>query len=151
MEAIGMIKKSLGINSTQRTSTSVSTHAEMAALMKFNRMKNKPEELDLVVLRYTPSGYLAESRPCKNCLIRLNKSSDKFKYRIVDCYYSTKDRTIAKEKFPLMLDSEKTHTSSGFSKSYRFCVDNKENIPRTIKPSYQKPKVQYVRKKSIKK
>lgn len=145
-----MIKKSLGINSTKPTSTSATTHAEMDAMQKYNRIRNKPTKVDVIVLRYTKDGFLSESRPCRNCLIRLSKSSEKFGYTIVNCYYSTRERTVTREKFSEMLFSDKTQVSTGFRKPLGYWRDNKENYNVVhTNPHFDKPKVTYVKKKKL--
>lgn len=92
--------------------TCTSTHAEMDALKKINNWKNKPKELDLLVIRLSKSGLLGESRPCANCIKRLLAS----RLKIHNVYYSTVDGILVCEKLKFMLHDSRTYISTGFKK-----------------------------------
>ena len=86
-----------------------STHAEIDAIGKIMNKKNKPKKLDIVVVRYTKSGELAESRPCYHCLCFMEKS----RLDIRNIYYSTSEGTIVKERLEEMKANPITCVSSG--------------------------------------
>lgn len=98
-----------------------SVHAEGNALKKFLRMRNAPRKIDILVIRFSKSGKLGMSRPCRNCLMRLTYASRKFGFCIKNIYYSNAQGTISVEKFPTMLESDLTYVSSGFNRSRRKC------------------------------
>lgn len=74
-------------------------HAEINAFMKINKWKNRPKILDLLVIRYSKSGKLGESRPCFHCIMKLKQSN----IGLRNVYYSTNNGIIIKEKFNNML------------------------------------------------
>lgn len=108
---MGRVKKGLfGINNEMRDYVCPTTHAEIDAFNKIRNWKNVPKKLDLYVIRISKTGIIGDSRPCEHCLRRLMAS----RINIIDCYYSTKDKAIVKEKFKNMLGSDLTYVSSGF-------------------------------------
>lgn len=84
-------------------------HAEMDALNKVSTWKNVPNCVDLLVIRFSKSGLLSESRPCMHCIYFLQNS----KLIIKNVYYSNSNGKITKEKFNNMLNSPLTYISSG--------------------------------------
>jgi deoxycytidylate deaminase len=92
-----------------------SIHAEHNALTKlirlnrYRRMIDRSDKVDLVVIRFSKSGKLGDSRPCKDCLIRLMNSQ----ININNVYYTDSSGIMVSEKFPTMFDSELTSYSSG--------------------------------------
>jgi len=94
-----------------------SIHAEHHAMIKFFRMNRykdlinlkKCEPVDFLVIRLNSLGNLGSSRPCKDCLIRLNRSGLNIRY----VYYSDNNGSIIKERFADMFDSPSTYISSG--------------------------------------
>ena len=103
-------KLAFGVNSSKKNCVSVTTHAEMDALSQINKIKNRPKKVDLLVIRYSKSGKLGESRPCYHCLRRLTNTSIEIK----KIYYSTYGGLIECEDFNEMLLNSKTCMSSGF-------------------------------------
>lgn len=65
-------------------------------------------DLDMIVVRFTKSGKLCQSRPCFHCLKALSESG----INVKNVYYS-KDDDIMKEKFADMMTSDLTVVSSG--------------------------------------
>ena len=65
----------------------------------------------------------------------------KYNLHIIDPYKN--------QRFADMLTSDKTHVSSGFRKSYRYCIDNQNTETKVVKEIYHKPKVKYVRKRAL--
>ena len=105
----GGIKVAIGTNSNTKYGFMPSTHAEIDAIEKIKHKKNNPKKVDLLVIRLTKSGLLAESRPCYHCLCFMERSSINIKY----VYYSTSNGTIAKERLFEMKSSSITCISSG--------------------------------------
>jgi len=105
----GAKKLAIGTNSNNKFKFMPSTHAEVDAIGKIKNKKNKPKKLDIVVVRFTNSGALAESRPCYHCLCFMEKSG----LDIRNVYYSTSEGTIAKEKLCEMKSNPITCISSG--------------------------------------
>jgi len=84
-------------------------HAEMDALNKVNTWKNVPTDVNLLVIRYSKTGCLSESRPCLHCITFLEHSKINVKY----IFYSNSNGEIVKEKFSNMKNSNLTYVSSG--------------------------------------
>jgi hypothetical protein len=105
----GKGKISFGISCGESYKNMPSKHAEIDALYKINTKINIPKKVDIIVVRITRSGQLANSRPCFHCIESLEKSNLNIKY----VYYSTTEGTFAKEKFASMKNSPLTYISSG--------------------------------------
>lgn len=90
-----------------------SIHAEHAALIKLLKLKNRPRYMDLLVLRFSKGGKLGASRPCLNCLNKLEYISLKHNIKICSVYYSTNDGKIDCEYLKDMRESPKTYISGG--------------------------------------
>jgi cytidine deaminase len=105
----GAKKLAVGTNSNIKFGFMPSTHAEVDAIGKIKNKKNKPKKLDIVVVRFTKSGALTESRPCYHCLCFMEKCT----LDIRDVYYSTSEGTIVKEKLSDMKSNPVTCVSSG--------------------------------------
>jgi len=99
-----------------------SYHAEHTGLrnfIKFNSYKNilnKNDKINILVLRFTKSGILSNSRPCENCILRLLKC----KLNINKIYYSDNNKNIICEKLNKMYDNPITKLSSGFRKNENY-------------------------------
>ena len=101
----------IGLNSERKNvRTCKSTHAEIDAINKIFRWKNRPEKLDMIVVRLNHQGQLGESRPCYNCIKQIMKAN----IGIRNIYYSTADMTVQMERLDLMLNSPLTKTSTGY-------------------------------------
>lgn len=87
-----------------------SLHAEIDAYSKIKNYKNIPKKLDLLVIRITNGGNLAESRPCFHCINILAKS----KLNIKNVYYSTSGGIIVCEKFTDLILNSKKYITGGF-------------------------------------
>lgn len=86
-----------------------SIHAEINALNKIKKWKNKPKKIDVFVIRFNKIGTLTESRPCYNCI----KSFEKSGFDIRNVYYSNKNGEIVKESFYTMKNSEIIYITTG--------------------------------------
>lgn len=96
----------IGGCSTLKWKHMTSTHAEIDAMSKIMKWKNRPYLLDLYVLRFSRQGYLGNSRPCSFCINELEKSG----FNIKHVYYSNDKNQIIRENFNYM---EKNHIPSG--------------------------------------
>ncbi len=79
----------------------LSIHAEMDAMKK---IKSKRKQLNLLVVRFSNSGKLCESKPCYHCIEQLKKLN------LNKIYYSKEDESIVCEKLSMM----KNRRSGGF-------------------------------------
>jgi cytidine deaminase len=118
----GAKKLAIGTNSNSKFKFMPSTHAEVNAIQKIKNKKNKPKKLDIVVVRFTKLGTLAESRPCYHCLCFMERSG----LDIRNVYYSTSEGIIAKEKLCEMRSNPITCVSSGM-RNLKFCKDQAKN------------------------
>jgi cytidine deaminase len=91
-----------------------SVHAEHAAIMKLLKYKNRPQNLDLLVIRFSKRGKLGASRPCYHCLKRLENIVEKHNVNICSIFYSTENGDIDEESLQNMRFSHKTYKSAGF-------------------------------------
>lgn len=95
----------------------MSIHAECDALQnlrklnKHRRFLKSGDGIDVVVVRISKNGKLGYSRPCKSCIQKLTKLSEKIK--INNVYYSDSDGSFKKEKFKNMYNSPLTKLSYG--------------------------------------
>jgi len=98
-----------GINDINRPNRSI--HAECVLINKIHRynLKHKLKPLHLLVVRYNKTNKLGSSRPCKHCLIKLQKSGLNIKY----VYYSINTNILKKEVFRDMLNDKNTYISNG--------------------------------------
>ena len=89
-----------------------SIHAEHMGCTKFIKTHNikRTQKIDVMVLRVSKNGEnLGNSRPCKECLMRLSKSM----VNINNVYYSQDNSNICVEKFSHMVRSNQSKQSSG--------------------------------------
>jgi hypothetical protein len=91
-------------------SDGTSVHAEIAALQKLPpRPPNKaPLAVDVLVLRVTGEGALANSKPCCKCVTRMQRGLFAPGYRVRYCYYSDKDGNIQRELLSGMTSDHKS-------------------------------------------
>jgi tRNA(Arg) A34 adenosine deaminase TadA len=88
----------------------MTNHAEINCLRSYKKIKDKPNRLDIIVIRLSKTGILGQSRPCHDCLKSLQKSGIDIRYVI----YSTDNQKIIRERFCDMIKSIYSHKSSGF-------------------------------------
>jgi hypothetical protein len=105
-------KFAFGMNEPTKWNYMPSMHAEIDAYTKIKGYKNISKKLDILVIRITKGGNLAESRPCFHCIDILAKSH----LNICDVYYSTSEGTIVCEPFKSLLANSKNYVTSGFIK-----------------------------------
>lgn len=100
-------KISIGKNNLTPQHCTPTLHAEIDAYHKLPAYY-KSLDLDIIVVRFTSSGKLCQSRPCYHCIKKLTE----FGLSIKNVYYS-KNECIHKEKFSDMMNSSLTKISSG--------------------------------------
>ena len=97
-----------------RASTSTlhgTLHAEVLATKKLpyiHNNKKRKKKVNLLVIKVTKSGKLANSKPCFHCIKYLNKMSS---YQICNVYYSTHNQTIVKIPFSELLKMDNHYIS----------------------------------------
>jgi hypothetical protein len=110
-----------------------SIHAEhdcirkLEKLEKYRRHIKKKEKIDMIVIRYSVKGYIGLSKPCKGCLMRLEKCDFNIRY----IYYSDSYGDIVREKFKDLLNSDTTSYSS--ATRFKKGVDGKEHKKRILR------------------
>ena len=107
----------VGVNRMVRIG--VSEHAEMNAVRLNKTLQFSTEKCNMLVVRLSNTGQIGESRPCCQCLQRLQKYSSNIKW----VYYSTSEGRIVREQLRYMLDSEKTYVSYGERRRLRNMLD----------------------------
>lgn len=92
-----------------------SIHAEHDVLIKYTKnIKYKDnKKIDILVVRFSKSGIIGKSRPCKNCIQRMIKIKKKCIVDIRYIYYSIDENNIVRERLDDMIDSPLTYVSSG--------------------------------------
>lgn len=72
-------------------------HAEADCLNRLSRklVRSRRRRVDLFVFRISSSGKLGNSKPCANCIEKMNNVRG---YKIVDVYYSNSEGEIEKKK-----------------------------------------------------
>ena len=112
----------IGLSHSIKNAALKSIHAEDEAVNKFIRLNHyrrileSHDKVDIFVTRINGNGMATYSRPCRNCLLRIQKC----KLPINNIYYTDHDGSIRMEKFNLMIDSELTVMSKGDRKKLRY-------------------------------
>lgn len=88
-------------------------HSEVDAIGKIKHRRKNPESVDLIVVRFSKTGILGDSRPCYHCIDFMMKSRLNIKY----IYYSLATGVIVRERLSEMLKSDKTYVSSGMKQN----------------------------------
>jgi hypothetical protein len=94
-------------------------HAEIDAMLKLPRQRkiSRLTPISLIVIRINKSNELKNSKPCYNCLMRLQKLYS-FGYNLCNIYYSDQNGEIIKKKYIDLLHEENKHISRG--NKYKF-------------------------------
>lgn len=105
-----------------------SIHSEHAALNNLykkklfrNRNRNRCSHLDILVIKLTKTGQLSYSRPCRMCIIRLERSKITFR-RI---YYSNEHGGISYETMEELVSSKGRDSRGTRNKNRERNRDNK--------------------------
>lgn len=108
-----------------KNSAMLSIHAEHSALNKFVRINkyrryiDTHEKIDILVIRFSKTGVIGYSRPCRNCLLRMLNCE----IPINNIYYISTDGSIKVEKLSQMFDSALTVMSRGDSRKMLKLID----------------------------
>jgi hypothetical protein len=97
--------------------TSEPRHAEIDAMLKLPRRRkiHKHQIISMVIIRINNSGTLKNSKPCYNCLMKLQKLY-LFGYNLCNIYYSDENGKIIKKKYIDLLNEQNKH----ISRSYKY-------------------------------
>jgi hypothetical protein len=90
-----------------------SLHAEIDALRKVKKKIGKPQKLNMIVIRINKLGELGMSKPCVNCIKKIEKFQEYKNIRITSIYFSESSQEITKvslEKLKKMIP----HKSRGY-------------------------------------
>lgn len=109
LQEVNVGKVAYGHNSTRKTYTNTTLHAEIDAFAKLGFKKMLNQKLDLIVIKLTKTGKFGESRPCETCVNRLVAGGANIKH----VYYSTSSGKIVKENFNSMIHSKSNYVSYG--------------------------------------
>ena len=117
----GVKKLAYSSNSVLRGASSPSMHSEEGGLYKLRRLVrdrkfNPQKSVDIIVVKLTKTCQLSFSRPCRACIIRLEKSG----FNIRRVYYSNEYGSISYEPFANLVKSK-----GNFSRGTRA----KNNLP----------------------
>jgi len=93
LKQIGKGKIVSGENKPVSWCRHLSIHAEMDAMRK---IRNHKKKLNLLVVRFSQSGKLCESKPCHHCIQKLKE------LKLDKVFYSREDESIACEKISNM-------------------------------------------------
>ena len=119
----------IGYNKSNSNDHLSSIHAEHNAIIKLNRLNkyrnilNRRDKVDIVVIRLSKCGNIGNSRPCKNCIIRMMNCD----IPINNIYYTDSNGSMKIEKFSTMYDSTLTKYSSGDLQKIKMSQDKKNN------------------------
>lgn len=106
----------IGMNSLRKIheGTLETRHAEIDAMLKLphRRKISKLTSISLVVIRMNKLNELKNSKPCYNCLMKLQKLYS-FGYNLRNIYYSDENGQIVKKKYIDLLNEENKHISRG--------------------------------------
>jgi pyrimidine deaminase RibD-like protein len=95
-----------------------SKHAEKAAIDNFSRFKGaKDKNIELVVIRVSPTGVIGNSKPCFQCIQQIMKS----RFNISKVYYSNAEGDIICENINQLLRSDTIHIAFGLREKLGYC------------------------------
>ena len=88
-----------------------SLHSEIAVFYKWIQLNYKYRRVNLTVIRVNNDGKLMMSKPCVNCIIRLQKLCKQYNIHINYIYYSNNTNSISREKFYRLINDNINHVS----------------------------------------
>lgn len=93
-------------------------HAEHDAILKlpFIKKKNKLENINILILRFSKNGNILMSKPCINCINNMINIPIKKGYKINNIFYSENDGSITKTTLRELNNQENKHYSKFFRK-----------------------------------
>jgi cytidine deaminase len=102
-----------------------SYHAENQVLGKLTaNKKSKPKNIDLLVIRVTRNGEIANSKPCIKCLQDMTKLPFTKGYRVKNIYYSNTNGKIIKKSLNTLMYDDEIHVSRFYrEKKFKFTIN----------------------------
>jgi len=117
---------SFGINHEPPSYTRGTIHAERAAINKLppRPPNKKPLKVSLLVVRFTPSGKLGNSKCCFKCIHDMINIPITKGYKITKVYYSNREGEIIKTNLKKLDNDNDKHVSKFYkSSNCRFCLE----------------------------
>ncbi len=88
-----------------------SLHSEIAVFYKWLHLNYQYRRINMVVIRVNNNGDLLMSKPCNNCINRLQKLCKQYNIHINYIYYSDSTGNITREKFYRLINNDSKHIS----------------------------------------
>jgi len=85
------------------------THAYMRNRNRQNKNDKRREAVNILVVRFSKTGKIQNSKPCHNCIQMMMTQPEKMGYKIEDVYYSNNDETITQTSLKELNDEEEHH------------------------------------------
>lgn len=117
---------SFGINHEPPSYTRGTVHAERAAINKLppRPSNKKPLKVSILVIRFTPSGKLGNSKCCFKCIHDMINIPITKGYKITKVYYSNREGDIVKTNLKELDNDNDKHVSKFYkSSNCRFCLE----------------------------
>jgi hypothetical protein len=117
---------SFGINHAVPGRVNGTVHAEKAAINKlpYRPPNKKPLKVSILVVRFTSSGKLGNSKCCFRCIYDMINVPISKGYKINKVYYSNREGEIIKTNLRELDSDDNKHYSRFFKRSnYRFCQE----------------------------
>ena len=92
-------KVASGISSCYPKFHMPSRHAEIDAINKIIKWKNKPSQVDILVIRISTDGKLINSKPCLHCIKYLKRKNNQLKINKI--YYSNDNKIVCESLFEI--------------------------------------------------
>ena len=121
----GFNELSFGINH-ESPGNKGTVHAERAAINKLppRPPNKKPLKVSLLVVRFTPSGKLGNSKCCCKCIYDMINIPSTKGYKITKVYYSDRDGNIVKTNLRKLDEDENKHVSKYYkTRNFRMCSE----------------------------
>jgi hypothetical protein len=98
-----------------------SIHAEIDAVMKLPTLprNKKLKKIDILVIKVSKTGVLGSSKPCLDCLNKLNTYVVNRGYSLIKVHFSTQGGDIKSKKFIELLNEDNPHISKFFKNTYK--------------------------------
>ena len=125
----GFNELSVGINHENPSSIGT-VHAERAAINKLPQrpINKKPMKVSILVIRFTSSGKLGNSKCCHKCIFDLGTLPVLKGYKIKKVYYSNREGDIVKTNLKELNQDKNKHFSRYYKKhNCRFCSDSSDS------------------------
>ena len=95
-------------------------HAEIDALNKLPFTNGKKKiNINLLVVRLSSNNKIQNSKPCNNCITKMNSLVVLKGYKLKHVYYSDNDENIIKSKLSSLEEEEDQHVSNFYRKKGR--------------------------------